>query len=141
MQAKGCGPIRRKEFREWKVKGWAMTIRKGDRLIMAIDGLEVPVEAASDELNGLVVVKHRETFCQCPTESLRPDTEPGEECLNFVQITGKQPDPAENSTRCPYCGELGQFQPPNRADSLRRVLITQFRCPQSHEWTQEFPLK
>ena len=118
-----------------------MTIRRGDRLIMALDGLEVPVEAVSDELNGLVVVKDRGVISQCPTKSLRPNTEPEETPLNFVQITGNQLDPAESSISCPNCGALGRFQPPNRVDNQRRLLLARFRCPQSHEWTQEFPLK
>ena len=141
MQTTDCGPIRRKEFREWKVKGWAMTIKKGDRLNMAIDGLEVPVEAASDELDGLVVVKHRGTFSQCPTESLRTNTEPDETSQSFVQITGNQPDPAESSIPCPYCGHPGRSQPPSQVDHNRRLLLARFRCPQNHEWRQEYPLK
>jgi hypothetical protein len=118
-----------------------MAIKRGDRLILTVDGAEVPVEAASDELDGLVVVKQRGTFSQCPTASLRPDTDPDDPPSNFVQITANQPDPSEMGLRCPSCGQPGQFIPPNWVDHRLRVLKANFRCPQDHRWTQEFPLR
>lgn len=117
-----------------------MAVKKGDRLIMSVQGVDVRVEAASNEKDGMVVVKQRGTFSQCPATELRPDPD-ADELPTFVQITGNQPDPSESRPQCPICQESGRFVPPNWVDHYRRVLIARFICPNQHEWTQEYKLK
>jgi len=108
---------------------------------MNVQGVEVPVEAASDETDGLVVVKQRGTFAQCPVADLHSDPSADDDVQSSIQITGNQPDPSTNQPTCPSCGEPGQFVPPNWVDSYRRVLKATFRCPNQHQWTQEYNLK
>jgi len=50
-------------------------IRKGDRLIWKIpeNGKEIGVSAAADEQDGLVIIKQKGTFAQCPVDQLRKD--------------------------------------------------------------------
>lgn len=117
-----------------------MAIKKGDRLIMSVEGVEVRVEAASNEEDGLVVVNQRGTFSQCPVANLRPDQET-DEAPAFMQITGNQPDPSEQRPHCPMCGETSRFVPPNWVDHYRRVLLARFICSNKHQWTQEYQLK
>jgi hypothetical protein len=50
-------------------------IKKGDRLIWKIPGTlqEIRVSAAADEQDGLVIIKQKGTFSQCPVDQLRKD--------------------------------------------------------------------
>ena len=115
-----------------------MAIKKGDRLILKQGGVDIPVEAASDEKGGMVVIKQRGAFANCSTTDLEPDVSSYDET---VQITGNQPDVTNASPQCPTCKDLGRFVPPNWVDTARRVLCVRFRCKNGHTWVQEYQLK
>ena len=117
-----------------------MSIKKGDRLILTQGGFNIPVEAASDEKDGLVVIKQRGTFANCSTADLTADTRP-DVGAGAVAITGDQPDVSAIRNPCPTCGVAGTFVPPNWVDTVRRMLMVRFRCQNNHTWIEEFPLK
>jgi predicted RNA binding protein YcfA (HicA-like mRNA interferase family) len=50
-------------------------IKRGDHLIWKVpgNGQEIRVSAAADEQDGLVIIKQKGTFAQCPVEQLRKD--------------------------------------------------------------------
>jgi hypothetical protein len=52
----------------------AMTIRKGDRLILKVRGQRIPVVAASDETENSVQVKQKGTLSTASVYDLEPDT-------------------------------------------------------------------
>jgi hypothetical protein len=118
-----------------------MGIKKGDRLILTTGGREIAVQAASDELDGSVVVKQvTGAFATCSRHDLRSDPDGHKPSSDSVPITGNHPDPSEMSLRCPECGKAGQFIPPNWVGP-GRMLHADFICPEGHEWTQNFPVR
>jgi hypothetical protein len=53
-------------------------IKRGDKLIWRSKAGEFPVEAASNELDGIVVIRNQGIINQCRLEELFPDTTAGD---------------------------------------------------------------
>lgn len=49
-----------------------MPIKRGDRLFLKQHGVEVPVEAASDEADGSLQIKYKGTFSTVNVSDVRP---------------------------------------------------------------------
>ena len=53
----------------------------------------------------------------------------------------KMSNPNTKPEKCPECGQLAEFIPPNKHDKKRRKLIVQFKCVNGHKFMVELDLK
>lgn len=109
-------------------------IKKGDRLILTLHGMEVVAVAASAVSDGTLQIKYKGAISTIGVSDVRLAD------ADAVHTTGIQPDVTQGHPPCKTCGQSGEWQSPNIADGDRRVLISTFRCPNGHEWREETPL-
>ena len=112
-----------------------MPIKRGDRIVVKVHGVEVPAEAASDEADGSIQIKRKGTFSTVEVADVC--------CVDTdaFPVSGVVPDVAKGTPICPQCGRPGRSVLPNQADVIRRVLVADFRCDNSHQWQKEYPLR
>ena len=107
-----------------------MSIKKDDRLMLLVHGAEVPVVAASDEHDGSIQIKQKGTFSTVNVTSVRKLD------WDAAHVTGHTIDVNNAHPPCPTCGNAGISQPPHQTTD--NGLLVSFRCPQNHEWSEEY---
>jgi hypothetical protein len=116
-----------------------LSIKRGDHLVMTINGTSEPVVALLDEFDGSVMVRLRGGATgKRPVKNLRRDASVPA-AAPATPIVEARPNLPDLSALCPICREASTTAKLAGSDSNLRIDRVRFVCGQNHEWEAELP--